>query len=282
MEYNHLELYHSVCTECSRLVTKRYSTSFSLGIRMLDKSIRDPIYSIYGFVRFADEIVDTFHDYPKEALFNSFKEDTWRAIRDKISLNPILHSFQGVVNQFGLEDELITAFLQSMETDLYQSEHEKTTYEEYIYGSAEVVGLMTLRVFCAGDNAEYHRLKPYARSLGAAFQKVNFLRDLKSDYKERGRVYFPNVDFANFSNSDKKKIEEDIQRDFDHAAQGIVQLPPNARFGVYIAYKYYLNLFHKICCRDASEVTTKRIRVNDFKKLYILMKSAITVKLRSF
>ncbi len=279
---NHLQLYHDVCKECSAHITKRYSTSFSLGIRMLDKSIRNPIYSIYGFVRFGDEIVDTFHEYPKEELFEEFKKDTWKAIRMGISLNPVLHSFQMVVNEYKIEDELVEAFLKSMEADLYQSEHEQQSYEEYIYGSAEVVGLMTLRVFCNGDDAEYHRLKPYARSLGAAFQKVNFLRDIKSDFQERGRVYFPGVDFENFTNTDKAIIEADIEKDFNHAYIGIKQLPENARFGVYLAYKYYRNLFDKIKRRDAGQVINKRIRINDFKKAVLLMKSAIVLKLGVF
>ena len=277
---DHLNLYHRVCEECSQIVTRRYSTSFTLGIRMLDKTIRSPIYSIYGFVRFGDEIVDTFHDYPKEELFDKFCADTWEAVRSGISLNPVLHSFQLVVNKYGIEDELIAAFLKSMEVDLHQSSHGSNSYEEYIYGSAEVVGLMTLRVFCEGDDETYQRLKPYAKSLGAAFQKVNFLRDIKSDYQERGRVYFPNVDFTNFSNGDKKIIEQDIRSDFEHAHIGILQLPHKARFGVYLAYKYYYNLFEKICCTDASKVADKRIRINDASKLFLLLKLAISGKFR--
>lgn len=279
---DHFLLYSKVCAECSALVTRRYSTSFSLGIKMLDKSLRAPIYSIYGFVRFADEIVDTFHDYPKETLFEAFKKETWEAIRGKISLNPILHAFQEVVHRYGIEDELIRAFLKSMEEDLYKSSFELKGYNDYIYGSAEVVGLMTLRVFCEGREAEYQRLKPHARSLGSAFQKVNFLRDLKSDYHDRGRVYFPGVDFKTFSNEDKRKIEEDIQRDFDDGYKGIKQLPEKARFGVYLAYKYYLNLFDKIRSKDAGQVAEARIRINDYKKAFLLMKSALLVKIRIF
>lgn len=276
---NHLQLYNDVCARCSELVTKRYSTSFSLGIRMLDHSIRRPIYSIYGFVRFGDEVVDTFHDYPKEKLLEAFKSDTWTAIEMGISLNPILNSFQEVVRYYQIDRELIEAFLHSMEVDLHQSDHGENSYTEYIYGSAEVVGLMCLRVFCEGNEAQYQKLKPYAKSLGAAFQKVNFLRDLKSDYQERGRVYFPNVNIENFCNEEKNEIERDIKRDFDHAFEGISQLPPKAQFGVYLAYKYYQNLFYKICKKDAGQVKGSRIRVNNFKKLMILMNSAIRVKL---
>lgn len=279
---DHLQLYSKVCAECSALVTRRYSTSFSMGIKMLDKSLRAPIYSIYGFVRFADEIVDTFHDYPKENLFEEFRSDTRRAIQRKISLNPVLHSFQEVVHKYSIEEELIEAFLSSMEEDLIQSTHESHSYKDYIYGSAEVVGLMTLRVFCDGQDAEYQRLKSHARSLGSAFQKVNFLRDIKSDYQERGRMYFPGVDFKTFSNYDKRKIEEDIQRDFEDGFQGIKQLPEKARLGVYLAYKYYLNLFDKIKSKDAEQVAESRIRISDYKKAFLLVQSALLVKTRLF
>lgn len=270
-----LDLFHTTCQECSKLITNRYSTSFSLGIKVFDQKFRMPIYGIYGFVRFADEIVDTFHDHPKAELLERFRQDTYRAIEEKISLNPVLHAFQQVVNRYGIERKLIDAFLDSMEMDLDHSRYEHRLYEKYIYGSAEVVGLMCLRVFCEGKSEEFERLKLPARSLGAAFQKVNFLRDLKSDFDDRGRVYFPGVDFANFSAEDKQLIEADIQKDFDDAYLGIRELPKGARFGVYLAYVYYLNLFKKIKNTAATKVRQTRIRVHDGKKIYLLCTSAL-------
>lgn len=272
---NHLQLFHDTCFECSSLITRRYSTSFSLGIRLFHPRFRPPIYGIYGFVRFADEIVDTFHDYPKVELLQRFREDTWRAIGERISLNPVLHSFQQVVHQYGIEDDLIEAFLRSMEMDLSNATYDSAGYDEYIYGSAEVVGLMCLRVFCEGDEAEYQRLKEPARRLGAAFQKINFLRDIKSDFDERGRVYFPGVDFQQFSNEDKIRIEADIKADFDAALEGIRQLPKGARFGVYLAYKYYTQLFSKIKSAPAQCVAQERFRVSDKRKVYLLFSSAV-------
>jgi len=272
---NHLQLFHDTCFECSSLITRRYSTSFSLGIRLFHPRFRPPIYGIYGFVRFADEIVDTFHDYPKAELLQRFREDTWRAIEERISLNPVLHSFQQVVHQYGIEDELIEAFLRSMEMDLSNATYDSAGYDEYIYGSAEVVGLMCLRVFCEGDEAEYQRLKEPARRLGAAFQKINFLRDIKSDFDERGRVYFPGVDFQRFTNEDKLNIEADIKADFDAALEGIRRLPKGARFGVYLAYKYYTQLFSKIKSAPAQLVAQERFRVSDKRKVYLLFSSAV-------
>lgn len=272
---NHLTLYHNTCSECSRLITKRYSTSFSLGIRVFHKQLRAPIYAIYGFVRFADEIVDTFHDYPKKELFDRFKEDTYHAIEQGISLNPVLHTFQQVVHMYGIERELIDAFLRSMEMDLYSQVHDDSSYDEYIYGSAEVVGLMCLRVFVHGDEAEYQRLKASARRLGAAFQKINFLRDIKSDFDERGRVYFPGVDFTRFDNRQKLEIEADIKKDFDAALEGIRQLPEGARFGVYLAYKYYTQLFAKIKRSPAQSIAKQRFRVSDKRKVMLLFSSAL-------
>lgn len=216
-----LELYNQVCQECSQHITKRYSTSFSMGIRVFDKQYRKPIYAIYGFVRFADEIVDTFHGYEKAGLLKRFRAETYQAIEERISLNPVLHAFQQVVHQYGIERELIDAFLDSMEMDLHFHTYEDALYKQYIYGSAEVVGLMCLRVFCQGDDAMYQRLKAPACSLGSAFQKINFLRDMKSDYAERGRVYFPGVDFEKFTEDDKAQIEADIKQDFDDALAGI-------------------------------------------------------------
>lgn len=269
------ELYRKVCMESSKLITQRYSTSFSLGIRVFDKRFRDPIYAIYGFVRFADEIVDTFHDYPKAELLSRFWKDTYVAIEEGISLNPVLQSFQEVVNKYNIERELIDAFLRSMEMDLHENTYDQAGYEEYIYGSAEVVGLMCLRVFCEGDNEKYESLKDSARSLGSAFQKVNFLRDLKSDFDDRGRVYFPGVDFTEFTADAKAQIEADIRKDFDHAYQGIIRLPEGARFGVYLAYVYYLNLLKKIKQSPAHRVAEERIRVNDGRKMVLLFSSAV-------
>lgn len=272
---NHLALFHNTCFECSRLVTRRYSTSFSLGIRLFEARLRAPIYAIYGFVRFADEIVDTFHEYPKEALFDRFRADTWQAIEDGISLNPVLHAFQQVVRDYRIEPELIEAFLHSMEMDLRQNTYDANGYDEYIYGSAEVVGLMCLRVFCNGDDAAYQALKAPARRLGAAFQKINFLRDIQSDYDDRGRVYFPGVDFQRFDNLQKRLIENDIKADFDAALEGIRNLPRGARLGVYLAYKYYTHLFKKIKKASAQSVARKRFRVSDKRKVYLLFSSAL-------
>jgi len=246
-----------------------------MGIRLFEKSIQTPIYAIYGFVRFADEIVDTFHGFNKSELLARFRQDTYTAIDEKISLNPVLHSFQEIVNEYGIERELIDAFLDSMEMDLHFDRYEDRLYKQYIYGSAEVVGLMCLRVFCKKDAATYQALKAPARSLGSAFQKINFLRDMKSDFDERGRVYFPGIDFLNFTNEDKVNIENDIKADFDHGYNGIVQLPQSARLGVYLAYIYYINLFNKIKKSTASMVKQERIRVNDGKKVYLLFSSAL-------
>ncbi len=267
------ELYRDTCLECSKVITKRYSTSFSLGIRAFDKKYRYPIYAVYGFVRYADEIVDTFHEFDKELLFKNFKADTYQAIAQKISLNPVLHSFQYAVNKYNIPHDLIEAFLHSMEMDIDKSKYDPQQYNEYIYGSAEVIGLMCLMIFCEGDLKVYENLTPYARSLGAAFQKINFLRDIKSDYYDRGRVYFPNVEFAEFCESQKAIIEEDIQKDFDHGLEGIKKLPDGARLGVYIAYRYYLDLFKKIKNVPAAEVSKKRIRVADGRKAYLFLEA---------
>ena len=272
-------LYDQTCVECSQLITNRYSTSFSMGIKAFDKKFRAPIYAVYGFVRFADEIVDTFHDFPKAELLQQFKEDTYQAIERKISLNPVLQAFQEVVHKYNIEKELIEAFLKSMEMDLYHQNYEDALYKEYIYGSAEVVGLMCLRVFCEGDTEQYEKLKDPARALGSAFQKINFLRDMKSDFDERGRVYFPGIDFLNFNNQDKTQIEADIKADFDYAYTGILQLPKGARFGVYLAYIYYINLFNKIKRSSALLVKKERIRVPDSRKVYLLFSSAVKSRL---
>lgn len=270
-----MALYERVAHSCSELITKNYSTSFSLGIRMFHKRFRPPIYSLYGFVRFADEIVDTFHGFDKSTLINEFEADTYKAIDRKISMNPVLQSFQQVVHTYQIEKELIDSFLKSMKMDLYFNTYKREKYEEYIYGSAEVVGLMCLRVFCEGDNAQYERLKPYAMKLGAAFQKVNFLRDMKSDYDLRERVYFPGIDFENFNDDQKRSIEEEIRGDFVEAYKGIRQLPKGARFGVYLAYVYYNKLLKKIEATPTVDIKKKRLRVNDGKKAYLLLSSAV-------
>lgn len=272
---NHVQLYDRTCVECSQLITRRYSTSFSLGIRMFEKRLRAPICAVYGFVRFADEIVDTFHDRDKKKLLDRFRADTYQAIEEGICLNPVLHAFQEVVNKYGIERELIDAFLFSMEMDLQFDRYEDSLYKTYIYGSAEVVGLMCLRIFCVDKPELYDQLRDDARALGSAFQKVNFLRDMKSDYAERGRVYFPNVNFLAFDDEIKRQIEADIAQDFAAAYRGILGLPSGCRFGVYVAYKYYLNLFNKIRNAPAKLVTEERIRVGDGKKLYILLKSFV-------
>ncbi len=274
-----LDLFNETTLKCSEIVTKAYSTSFSLGIRMFDKKLHQPIYAIYGFVRYADEIVDTFHGFDKKSLLDRFWRDTYSAIEEGISLNPILHSFQLIVNKYKIEHELIEAFLRSMEMDLYFNEYNDSRYHEYIYGSAEVVGLMCLRVFVEGDDAMYQHLKEPARKLGSAFQKVNFLRDMKSDYQERGRVYFPGVDFNQFDHVVKAEIETDIQMDFDAAYQGIVNLPRSAKLGVYLAYVYYLKLFQKIKRSAPDQVLEERIRVPDQYKAALLLKSYVKHRL---
>ena len=279
---NHLELYNNTCHECSTLITKRYSTSFSLGIKMFDRKYRKPIYAIYGFVRFADEIVDTFHNFDKKILLDRFRNETYLAIEEKISLNPVLQSFQEVVNEYGIEREVIDAFLDSMEMDLHFQNYEDSLYKKYIYGSAEVVGLMCLRVFCKNQPNQYDELKDAACALGSAFQKVNFLRDMKSDFMERGRVYFPGVDYTKFDDEVKKEIEADILKDFEHAYQGIIRLPQGCRFGVYVAYRYYIKLFNKIKKSPATTVTQERIRIPNRSKIYILGKSIIRAQLNMF
>lgn len=270
-----LKLYKEVCRECASLITRRYSTSFSLGIRVFDEQLRSPIYGIYGFVRFADEIVDTFHDQDKAKLLARFRRDTYLAMEEGISLNPVLQAFQEVANEYNIGRDLIDPFLDSMAMDLEFSTYHDDLYETYIYGSAEVVGLMCLKVFLMGDEAEYERLKPMARALGSAFQKINFLRDIKSDYEERGRVYFPGVDYNRFDQATKVAIEADIKKDFDLGYEGIKQLPSTARLGVYLAYVYYTKLFQKIKNSPARQVAEERIRVPDGRKVYLLATSVV-------
>ena len=270
---NALELYDNVSLRCSRMTTRAYSTSFSLGIRCLHESLRDPIYSIYGFVRFGDEIVDTFHSSDKIRLLEKFKKDTFEAIEQRISLNPILHSFQKVVNRFGIEPEVIEQFLKSMEMDITMTSHDQSSYEEYILGSAEVVGLMCLRVFCDGDDKQYQELKPSAMKLGSAFQKINFLRDLNADYNGMGRVYFPGVDLSSFDHTTKELIEKDIAHDFKLGFEGILKLPRKSRFGVYMAYVYYKALLRKIMNTPAQNVIQARIRIRNRQKIRLLFTS---------
>lgn len=264
------QLFDEVSAASSKLTTRTYSTSFSLGIYCLNRSIHTPIYNIYGFVRFADEIVDSFHDYDKALLLKEFKEETYKAIERGISLNPILNSFQEVVRRYNIEKELIDCFLQSMEMDLHTSEHSSDSYKSYILGSAEVVGLMCLRVFTNGDEASYQQLKPSAMKLGAAFQKINFLRDIREDYKSLGRIYFPQVDMNKFSAKEKAEIEEDIEGDFAAALNGIKQLPANARFGVYVAYVYYYALFAKIKKVSSNKIMVERVRIPNYQKISLL------------
>ena len=269
------ELFTTTAFKCSRLITQHYSTSFTLGIKTLHKRFHMPVYAVYGFVRYADEIVDTFHGKNKKELLKRFEADTYRAIEEGISLNPVLHSFQLVVNQYGIDRELIEAFLFSMEMDLDQTLHDEASYEKYIYGSAEVVGLMCLRIFCEGDRAAYDDLVSSAKSLGSAFQKVNFLRDIKSDFDERGRVYFPGVDFHEFTSADKALIEKDIESDFKAALEGIRKLPQGARGGVHLAYVYYLQLFAKIKRLPPRKILSERIRVPDGIKMLLWTKSYV-------
>lgn len=269
------ELFDKISFKCSRLTTKSYSTSFSLGILCLEKELHDPIYSIYGFVRFADEIVDTFHQHDKKSLLERFKKDTYLALDEKISLNPILQSFQTTVNKYKIDRDLIDQFLHSMEMDLEKKTHNQESFEKYILGSAEVVGLMCLKVFCKGDQQEYHKLKPSAMRLGSAFQKINFLRDLNADYVGMGRTYFPGISMDKFDATSKKQIEDNIAEDFHEGFKGIQQLPKGAKFGVYISYLYYLALFKKIKNTPVEKVLNNRIRIRNRHKFSILFFSYI-------
>ena len=268
-----MDLYKQTSYKISKVITKDYSTSFSLGIRMLDKKFHDPIFAIYGFVRLADEIVDTFHHCDQTEMLRKFIVDTDDALKCKVSTNPVLNAFQDVVHRYAIERPLVNAFFRSMEMDLSDKKHEQNSYSEYIYGSAEVVGLMCLRVFCENNDEQYDRLRVPARKLGAALQKINFLRDTKSDYSERGRIYFPGVDFDNFNNKSKQLIEDDIQKDLDESLFGIRLLPKGSRLGVTVAYIYYLALFRKIKTASAAAVQQERIRVPDSQKFFLLIKT---------
>ncbi len=269
------QLFDDVSQRTSQQTTQAYSTSFSLGISCLNPSVKNPIYGIYGFVRFADEIVDSFHDYNKKELLDEFRQDTFKAIERGISLNPILNSFQHAVNYFNIDHDLIHTFLDSMEMDLHDVKYTQANYEKYILGSAEVVGLMCLKIFVLGDEDLYEKLKSNAMKLGAAFQKINFLRDVKDDYEDLGRNYFPNVNIANMTNEEKVEIEADIQADFEAGYEGILQLPKRARFGVYLAYVYYFGLFKKIQNTPSSQIKKKRIRIPNLGKYGLFVRSYV-------
>lgn len=266
-------LYDQVSYKCSKYITNAYSTSFSLGIKLLSKELRPHIYNIYGFVRVADEIVDTFLEYPNLELFEKFKQDTYWALDNKISANPILNCFQETVSMFEIDRSLIDQFLKSMEMDLSKTEYTRAQFDEYVLGSAEVVGLMCLKVFVFGDDSRFEELKPYAMKLGAAFQKINFLRDLKQDTQGLGRTYFPELQFAQFNVETKAAIEREIAEDFKQGLVGIKKLPKGSRFGVYLAYKYYLRLFNKITKLDIDGVMNNRIRIPNEQKASILLRS---------
>ncbi len=274
-----MDLYDKTCLGSSKLFTKEYSTSFSKAVGMLDVSLRDSIYAIYGFVRIADEIVDTFHEHPKREMLSEFRQQSFSAIEKKISSNPILHSFQLVVNQYNIPQDLITSFLDSMEMDLDKQDYSHEEYQKYIYGSAEVVGLMCLKVFCNGNETLYNDLRKPAQSLGEAFQKVNFLRDIKDDFHDKGRVYFPNVDFEHFSEKEKHEIEKDIARDLRNAINGIRKLPKGSKLGVYVAYLYFKALLVRIKLVRAKNIMHKRIRVPDYVKFFIMLRARISVAL---
>lgn len=271
--------FDTLSATCSRETTRLYSTSFSLGILFFKEEVRRPIYAIYGFVRLADEIVDSFHGYPKSLMLSEFRKDTFTAIERGISINPVINSFQQVVNQFGIKHDLIVQFLDSMEMDLGEQTYTPEKYEQYILGSAQAVGLMCLHVFTNGDEEEFERLKTPAMKLGSAFQKINFLRDINADYRDLNRTYFPNVNLSAFSNENKRAIEEDILKEFNEALNGIRQLPRSCRKGVYLAYVYYKQLFRKISKVPAERVLSERIRVSNSHKFYLMFDSLVRYKL---
>ena len=274
------KLFDSVSEDCSKSVTQSYSTSFSMATKMIHSSIRNHIYNIYGFVRFADEIVDSFHEYPKEELLNRFEEDLYYSLENKISLNPILNSFQNTVDEFSIDHKLIASFLKSMRWDLEKKVYNtEKDYKDYIYGSADVVGLMCLKVFVKGSSPKYKELKPAAMALGSAFQKVNFLRDLKNDFYELDRTYFPNVNFNNFDEGSKQAIIKEIEKDFDYALTGILKLPKEAQFGVYTAYKYYAKLLEKLKRTPSLNIQNTRIRVPNYQKITVFARSYLKYRL---
>jgi phytoene synthase len=273
-------IFDAVSKDCSRIITQTYSTSFSMATKMLSNSIRQDIYNIYGFVRLADEIVDSFHDYDKEALFVQFEADLESALLNKISLNPILNSFQETYHTYALEKDMVDAFMNSMRQDLHKTVyHTEEEYKNYIYGSADVVGLMCLKVFVNGDSEQYNALKQTAMALGSAFQKVNFLRDLKADHDQLNRTYFPNTDLNNLDELSKQAIIDDIENDFSEGLKGIKQLPLEAKFGVFMAYRYYNQLLKKLKITPALEIKSTRIRVPDYKKVELLTRSYVKYQL---
>lgn len=274
------ELYNSVSFSASKIITSRYSTSFSLSILLLGKEIRNPIYGVYGFVRLADEIVDTYPGANKKELLDSFRADTYKAIEEQISMNPVLQAFQYVVHRYNISEDLIEAFFRSMEMDLHHTTYSKVRYDSYIFGSAEVVGLMCLNIFLDGNEAKYKELKESAQRLGAAFQKVNFLRDLKDDYENRGRLYFPSFNTAVIDEKALANINLEIQADLDAAYEGVVALPKVARLGVYTAYTYYKELFNKIMRLRAEEVLQARIRISNYKKVAMIVNNYLRITLR--
>lgn len=273
-------IFDKVSQDCSKSVTNSYSTSFSLATKMLSKSIRQDIYNIYGFVRFADEIVDTFHDYNKKELLNRFIDELNYSLKNKISTNPILNSFQSTVNKYKIDYKLIDSFLKSMKMDLKKVKYNtQKEYKEYIYGSADVVGLMCLKVFLSGNEKSFKKLKPNAMALGSAFQKVNFLRDLNADFHDLNRTYFPNLDFKNFNEESKKIIMDDIENDFKKALNGIYELPNNSKFGVYAAYKYYKRLLNKLKRTSHLKIKNERVRVPNYQKVDVLARSYVRYRL---
>ena len=273
-------IFDKVSNDCSKLVIKRYSTSFYFSSSLLSKTIRQDIFNIYGFVRLADEIVDTFHEYPKQELLEDFEKELWRSVDNKISLNPILNSFQHTVNKYSIPKDLINSFLDSMKMDLEKKEYNSVEeYKKYIYGSADVVGLMCLKVFVKGSESSFSELSPFAISLGSAFQKVNFLRDLKDDSNVLNRVYFPNVDMNNFNEKSKKEIILEIEKDFANAVKGIVKLPKNSKFAVYIAYRYYSKLLKKLKRTSSENIVKKRIRIHNLQKFIVIARSYVKYQL---
>lgn len=276
------ELFDKISLNASKYVTNEYSTSFSLGIKMLHQSIREPIYAVYGFVRLTDEIVDSFHEFNKKELLDDFKKQTFQAIDVKISLNPILNSFQHAVNYYQIDKWLIDAFFDSMEMDLEDQQYDQETFDKYILGSAQVVGLMCLKIFCKGDSNQFESLKPGAMSLGSAFQKVNFLRDLKADKENLGRIYFPGMNSHEWTPELKEKIQADIKQDFIHALEAINRLPSNSKYGVYTAYRYYFKLFKKLENASFEELLTNRLRVPNYTKIRLLFTSKVRLSLGSY
>ena len=273
-------IFDKVSNDCSKLVIKRYSTSFYFSSSLLSRTIRQDIFNIYGFVRLADEIVDTFHEYPKKELLEDFEKELWRSVDNKISLNPILNSFQHTVNKYSIPKDLINSFLESMKMDLEKKEYNSVEeYRKYIYGSADVVGLMCLKVFVKGSESSFAELSPFAISLGSAFQKVNFLRDLKDDSNVLNRVYFPNVDMNNFNEKSKKEIILEIEKDFENAVKGIVKLPKNSKFAVYIAYRYYNKLLKKLKRTSSENIVKKRIRIHNLQKFIVIARSYVKYQL---